>query len=203
MQANSLKNRINFSHAKALRRAREMLKLTRNEMALKLQVSPETVKKYEVGRAIIDEEKVDKFISILNLSREDYEKIRKGKGIGLLKRTKKVQTNEQRRSYQKVISKEVRVLKIMRQIKKISQDQASALCGYSRPTIGHIENGRIELPDSRIRHIVLSYGLEMNYFYELMKEEILRDELLQVCVDKIKQLPEEKLKIVSSLLKSF
>lgn len=203
MQATSLKNKINLSHAKALRRAREMLKVSRENLAQALKVSFKTIEKLENGRSQIDEERINSILTALNLSREAYEKIRKGKGIGLLRRKKKVLINGQRRSYQKVISKEVRVLKIMRQMQKYSQDQASALCGYSRPTIGHIENGRIELPKSRIRHIVLSYGLEMNQFYILMKEEILRDELLQSCFEKMNQLTEDKLKLVNSLLLSF
>ncbi|MBA2404392.1 MAG: helix-turn-helix transcriptional regulator [Bdellovibrionales bacterium] len=57
MQATTLKNRINLSHAKAIRRSRELLKLTRKEMASRLGISFQAVEKYESGRAIIDEER--------------------------------------------------------------------------------------------------------------------------------------------------
>ena len=67
MQATTLKNRINISHAKAIRRARELLKLTRKEMAQWLGISFQAVEKYESGRAVIDEEKLKKILKALEL----------------------------------------------------------------------------------------------------------------------------------------
>jgi DNA-binding XRE family transcriptional regulator len=59
---------------------------------------------------------------------------------------RRVLTNNDRCSYQRIITKEVRVLKALRRMEKLSQDQASSICGYSISTISHIENGRIEIP---------------------------------------------------------
>ena len=200
MQATTLKNRINLSHAKAIRRCRELLKLTRKELAQRLGISFQAVEKYESGRAIIDEEKLKKILKVLELSVEEYEKIRKGKGIGVRKKVKTVSTNQDRRSYKRIITKEVRVLKILRLMKNLTQDQASAVCGYSRPSIGHIENGRIEIDIERAHHIVSSYGLEMGEYYRLMKEEVLRDEVMESCYSKMMNLPEDKLKLIQSVL---
>lgn len=203
MQATTLKDKINLSHAKALRRSREQLKVTRIELARRLNLSPKSIEKYESGRAIIDESKLQSILKALDLKREDFEKIRRGKGCGLKKKKKTVLTNQERRSYQRIITKEVRVLKILRQMKNLSQDQASSICGYSRPSIGHIENGRITLDQNRIEHIVESYGHPMSEFQGLMKEEVLRDEVLNSCFEKMLSLPEEKLKLINSLLQSF
>lgn len=203
MQSATQKNKINLSHAKALKRARELMKVTRNEMARRLKLSLEAVKKYESGRTLIDEEKIQKWLSVLDLTDEDYQKIKLGKGITRNRKQKTVFTNSERRSYKRIITKEVRVLKFLRTMKNLSQDQASAICGYSRPSIGHIENGRITLDQSRIRHIVKSYGHPMDEFDRLMCEEIIRDEILNEAIEKMKQLPEDKLKVISSLLESF
>jgi transcriptional regulator with XRE-family HTH domain len=203
MQATTLKEKINLSHSKAIRRSRELLKLTRKDMASRLGISFQAVEKYESGRAIIDEEKLGKILQAMELSAEDYHKIRRGKGIGLLKKKKTVVTNGDRRSYRRVITKEVRILKILRSMKKLSKDQASSICGYSRPTVGHIENGRIELDISRIEHIVISYGHAMTEFHRLMKEEVFRDEVLEECYAKMMALTEEKLKLVQSVLKNL
>ncbi len=203
MQPTTLKNKINLSHAKALKRARELMKVSRVEMAKRLNLSLGAIKKYESGRAIIDEKKINLFIAALDLSNEDYQKIKKGKGITRNRKQKIVLENTDRRSYKKIITKEVRVLKVLRQMKQISQDHASALCGYSRPTIGHIENGRIELDKARIKYIISCYGQDVPEFERLMKEEILRDEMLKVCFEKMMNLSEEKLKLVSSLLMTF
>ncbi len=83
MTAVTLKDKINLSHAKALRRSREQLKVTRVELALCLKLSPKAVEKYESGRAIIDEEKLQSILKALDLKHEDFEKIRRGKGRGL------------------------------------------------------------------------------------------------------------------------
>jgi transcriptional regulator with XRE-family HTH domain len=203
MTASTLKNKINLSHAKALRRSRELLKVTRHELGHRLGLSLKAIEKYESGRAIIDEKKLQNVLEALNLNHGDYEKIRRGKGIGLKKKQKTVHSNQERRSYRRVITKEVRVLKILRQMKSLTQDQASSICGYSRPSVGHIENGRIEIPMERIRHIVASYGYQFSKFEELMKEEVLRDEIIESCSQKLISLPEDKLKIVQSVLANF
>lgn len=203
MTTATLKEKINLSHAKALKRAREMMKVTRVEMAQRLNLSLESIKKYESGRAIIDEKKIFHFLKALNLTNEDYQKIKKGKGITRNRKVKTVFSNQERRSYRRIITKEVRVLKMLRQMKNITQDQASALCGYSRPSIGHIENGRIELDFDRIQHIVLSLGHTMEEFTRLMHEEVLRDEVLEFCYSKMVGLAEDKLLLIKSLLSTF
>lgn len=114
-----------------------------------------------------------------------------------------VLTNSDRRSYQRIITKEVRVLRILRRMKKLTQDGASSVCGYSRPSIGHIENGRIEIPKERVEHIVRSYGFDIREFERLTKEEVLRDEVVELCFSRILNLSGEKLKLVNSILINF
>lgn len=203
MQATTQKKIINYSNAKALRRARELVKVTRNELANRLNLTVNAVEKYESGRAIMDEEKILKVLHALNLNEEQFDKIKRGKGTGLLRKQKTVFENADRRSYRRVITKEVRVLKILRQMKNLTQDQASAMCGYSKPTIGHIENGRIEVPIDRIEHIVSSYGHPTSEFQRLMKEEVLRDEIIRVCTEKLMGLPEDKLKLAQGVIQNL
>ena len=88
-------------------------------------------------------------------------------------------------------------------MKDISQDRASSLCGYSIHSIGHIEKGRIELDQERINHIVSSYEFEMSEYHRLMNEEVLRDEVLELCYRKMVSLPEIKLQLIQSLLQTF
>jgi transcriptional regulator with XRE-family HTH domain len=198
-------DRINFSNAKALRRAREIMKLTRNELALRLNISTKAIEKYENGRAILDDDKINFLLAGLELNREQFYKIKKGKGFkkrGLgLNRT--VHTNHDRRSYRKIITRECEVLRSMRRIKKLSQDQASSLCGYPRSTIGHIENGRIELTIERIKHIVESYGYQFHEYEVNFNRGELRDQIIDECCKKIELLDDSKLEIVKNLLRSL
>ena len=193
----------NLSNGKALKRARELRKLSRIELARMLDLSPKTIEKYENGRKKIEKEDVKLFMKALNLTTEQFKKIKKGKGCGVNKKSKKVVENTDRRSYQKLITKECKVLKSLRRMKRISQDDASKLCGYSRPTIGHIENGRIELSKERIKHIVKSYGYDhINFEKEYEKNEQ-RDEIIEKCINKLIMLSEEKLNTIKTILESL
>jgi len=94
-------------------------------------------------------------------------------------------------------------LRSMRRMKKISQDEASRLCGYSRATIGHIENGRIELSRSRIEYILRCYGYEYSEFEGNMSKEELRDSITDYCFNKIEELENEKLELLKNLLRNL
>jgi DNA-binding XRE family transcriptional regulator len=110
MKVFTTKEKINLSNAKALRRSRERLKETRAELGNRLKLSAKAIEKCESGRACIDEETIVKIIEALNLTIEEFKKIKRGKGIGWLRRARTVFANNERRSYKKLMAKEVRVL---------------------------------------------------------------------------------------------
>lgn len=194
----------NKSNIKALKQARVSQALSRKELAQRLDVTPKAIEKYENGRDTLSEARLQKIINALEISPEQFFKVKKGKYLKTAKkREKKVHTNKDRRSYQKNITKECKVLRSMRRMKKISQDDASKLCGYSRATIGHIENGRIELTRSRIEHIIRSYGYAYSDFRENAGKEELRDSVVDYCLKKISDLDDSKLKAIKSLLNSM
>ncbi len=91
----------------------------------------------------------------------------------------------------------------MRILRNLSQRKASSLCGYHKKAIGVIENGRVELSQSRIQHIVKSYGFTMKDFESHMKADILVTEIQDECISIIRALSEDKLKIVHPLLLNF
>lgn len=195
--------RMNLSNANALRRVREHLKVTKVELAQKLCVSVKTIDRLESGETQLTEHKILEVLDAMGMSMENFLRAKKGRPLVIEKREKLVTENEQRRSYRKIITKEVQALKTLRRMKGISQDFASSLCGYARPSIGHIENGRIELNQDRIIHIVSSYGFDLNEFNRLMAEEVPRERILEDCQQILVGLKEEKLKIVYVLLRTF
>ena len=195
--------RMNLSNAMALRRAREQLKVTKAELASKLDVSVKTIDRLENGDGSLTDDKIKGVLNALGISSEEFLRAKKNRELSPQKRKRLVTENAHRRSYKKIITKEVQVLKTLRKMKSISQDQASSLCGYSRPSIGHIENGRIEVDQDRIGHIVSSSGFELSEFRRLMDEEVLRDEVLDKCLSKMMGLSEEKLKLIQGLLQTF
>lgn len=194
----------NESIIKTLRRIREAKNISRKDFAKKLNVTTKAIEKYENGRDNLSEARLLKILSALELTPEEFEKIRLSRKIPKgTKREKKVLSNSDRRSYQKKITKECQVLRSMRRMKGISQDKASKLCGYSRATIGHIENGRIELDAKRINLIIESYGYLIKDFQNYMEKEGLRDNIIDDCVKSIMQLDDTKLTLIKNLLKTF
>jgi transcriptional regulator with XRE-family HTH domain len=192
---------MNLSNGKALRKAREHLRVTKVELAQRMNLSFKSIDRAENGEMSLNNARLESFLSALGIGMEHFLRVKKGRALyPPKKREKLVVENAQRRSYRKQITKEVKVLRALRKMGGLSQDQASSICGYSRPSIGHIENGRIELDRERINHIVSSYGFAASEFERMMSEDVLRDEIMERCVERISSLSEEKLKVIQSLL---
>jgi len=192
----------------ALKELRLDLGMTLTEASAKLKIGPKGLGAIENGRVCLDKSRTEEIVKSYDLTYLDF--IKKKKLIEKEQKNKKgkqvvrhVLSNSDRRSYQKIITKECKVLRSMRRIKKISQDEASRLCGYSRPTIGHIENGRIEISRERAKHIVESYGYKYSDFEENLSKAELRDSVIDLCLEKIEHLDDSKLEIVKNLLGSF
>ena len=185
---------------RAIRLVREQKEISREEMGGLLGVSFKTIESIENGRMSLSRERKEAILEVLGVDDKELKRIKKHWVVKAKEKKKTVLQNTDRRSYRKIITKEVKILIHLRRAKKLTQDKASFKCGYSRPTIGHIENGRIEIPRDRIRHIIHCYGYQFSKFEELMKEEVLRDEILDLCFEKMCQLNESKLKLVQTML---
>ena len=203
MLGKSIEQKIIESNAKVLRKARVLKCLSRKELAEKLNVTYKSIEKIENGRDKLSPERLNKILDAIGISNEEFLKLKQGKGITEQVRLKNVLEHRDRRSYKKNITKEVKVLKTLRRMKDISQDKASTLCGYSRPTIGHIENGRIAIDRNRILHIISCYGFKYLDFERYLKVDNLRDEIIDHCLKKLKILSDEKLGHVWGIIDSM
>ena len=114
-----------------------------------------------------------------------------------------IENNKLRRSYKKIVSEDVRVLAALRKLRGLSQYNAGRICGYSKCTMGHIENGRINLSEDRIAHIVKSYGFTMKDFNQYKNGGHLITDLQEDCIEIIKKIDITKLNAVYAILKSF
>lgn len=194
------------STQRVLKRLRQEQGLTLKQAGEKLSISLQAIDAIEQGRVYLTDERIEEIVKAYGLTMMDFKRMDR-----VLKREKRpkrevnitVMSNQDRRSYQKIVTKECKVLKSLRKEKGISQDKASELCGYSRPTIGHIENGRIELDQERINYIVRSYGFEIAKFEDAVKRDQQRDEIIEMCEQKIRELDSGKLELVKNLLATF
>ena len=192
----------------AIRKLREIKGLERKEAGLLLEVSPKTIESFENGRNPLSREKLSKYISLYGFSTSDFDACLAGNIDQIkekygAKKKKIIENNFLRRSYKRIVTKEVKVLVVLRRLREVSQYQASRLCGYSESSIGHIEAGRIELSLKRICHIVESYGFTMDDFnYHLNGTEFVT-EIQDQCILVIRKLSKDQLKIVQPLLETF
>lgn len=191
-----------------LKKLRELKSLNRKEAGTLLEVSFKTVEKFENGRTTLNRSKIDEILRAYGFSYEEFCLCRDGKIEQVKakhghKKAKVIEQNNLRRSYKKVITKEAKVLQVLRTLKGLTQYKASHLCGYHKTAIGHIENGRIEIPRKRVQHIVDCYGFTMDDFNHHMKSEVFVTEIQDDCIKIIKALGEEKLKAVYPLLSTF
>ncbi|MCB9027144.1 MAG: XRE family transcriptional regulator [Bdellovibrionaceae bacterium] len=140
----------------ALRRMRISRKISRVDAGKAIGVSAKTIERIENGRHNISDERMKQLIRRYRYTLEEFRHILEGKivlpdlparSIYKTKRTPRIEG----RKYQKIISKEARVLKAIRKLRKLTRPQAAELCGLSRSVIDHWENGRVNLPSERIK----------------------------------------------------
>ncbi len=192
----------------ALRKLREIKGLDRKEAGSLLGVGYKTIEKFENGRTTLNRSRIDKIILSYGFLFDDFCLCRDGKFEQVKskfcpKKKKVIEHNACRRSYKRIITKEVEVLMVLRKLRGLTQYNASYICGYSKTAVGHIENGRVEIPSKRLKHIVESYGFTIDDFNYHMKAERFVTDIQDECIKIIKELSEEKLKAVHPLLLTF
>ena len=76
------------------------------------------------------------------------------------------------RSSKKLITKEARILRSMRELSRISMRDAAAISGLNAATINHIENGRQNILTRHLEALLPAYGQTLAAFaVEIQKEE--------------------------------
>lgn len=173
----------NESTVTALKKTRLHRKVSRKELASRLNVSVSAIEKYERGMDYLSTGRVNRILNALNSTEVELLKLKRGRSLSKYIKMKNVKKKEDRRSYQKIITKECKVLRSIRRSLGLSQDKVSKLCGYSRSTIGHIENGRIELTKNRLLKILNCYGLNVVKFHEIYNQDIIFDEIVDECIE--------------------
>lgn len=196
--------------SQALRDIRIYKRNTREEIAKLIGKSKETVKKCEDGRSNYSLEDQGILLRHFRFTKADFQTVLDGqRNVPRLHARSAYETTrkapEECRKYQKIISKESRVLTILRKRAKLSQPEAAKLCGFSRSMIDHRESGRVDLSDKteEIRKVVSSYGFKMENYYDLLNSEILRDEVIDECLKILETISDDKLRAVQALLVNF
>jgi transcriptional regulator with XRE-family HTH domain len=109
-----------------------------------------------------------------------------------------------KRSAEKRITKEMRVVRFMRMSRGISMRKAGAMLGLSDSLISHIEQGRQDLPKDRAAAMVQAYRYTWQDFQTFIAtDEIPYTDPKDACIQLLDRIPLPKLATVLSILKGF
>lgn len=101
---------------------------------------------------------------------------------------------KKRRSNEKRMTKEARVLKYMREGRKLSMRRAAKVIGTSEAQINHAENGRKDLRPDFIMKVVSGYGYSYQDFLDLLSDKKeAPEQTLNECIAILKRLNSEKI----------
>lgn len=191
-----------------IKKMRLVRKLRRKQAAHFLPFDHKNLEKLENGRGNISIEQFKLLQSTYGFSDSDVEALRLGKYKVIEnsrghKQKITTENRKDRRFCHRKISRECKVLKEMRLMKEIDQYSASKDCGFGRNTVGFIENGRVTLTEKKIRHIVETYGFTMELYQQLLKQPLLRHEIIEQCHELLGKLDENKLRVIFPMLQSM
>lgn len=117
---------------------------------------------------------------------------------------KSVKKKKTRRCDFKKVTKEARLLKVLRESRNLSMRMVGRLFNVSEATINHAENGRMDLNPKFISDLISVYGYSYEQFEQMLKDEIETPEVIRgECIEIIKRLDQSKLKRVKLILESF
>lgn len=192
----------------ALKAARLMKGWSRRLAAEKLGCSVAAVEQFENTRCNLSPQRLQKILSAYGLSEEKFAQIRRDsmrRLAELCEQGKKDRSlnRKPRRNEYKVITKEVRALRILRKRRGISQCEASRLCGYIPRRFSHLEAGRIELKKHRLEHILRCLGFAWSEFESLLQAPVLRDEVIEAAIQDLHRLDDQALTSAANVIKAL
>lgn len=115
-----------------------------------------------------------------------------------------IKKKKTRRSDFKEMTKEARLLKVLRESRNISMRMAAKLFKKSEAIINHAENGRLTLNPKLISDLIGIYGYSYEEFIKMLNDEIETPEVIRgECIEIIKRLDANKMKRIKLILESF
>ena len=193
---------------RALKAARLLKGLSRKDAAKLLGWKVVSFEQIENGRCNFSKERLHKILEAYGYSLKEFERVKLDPKLAMASICQAGKADQSvdrkpRRNHYKIVTKEVRVIRILRKRKGISQYEASRLCGLVPGGFGHIEVGRIELKADRIRHILACLGYSWIEFEQLMKASVLRDEIIDDAALILKKLDDQSLISATNVIKAL
>ena len=109
-----------------------------------------------------------------------------------------------KRSQQKIITREVKIIRAIREKRKLSVQKAAEVIGTNKSTLTALENGRIDLSGEWVKKIIKAYGVNEVQFYQMVEaKDFIREEIVQEINEYLGRISYEKLLVVRQVVMSM
>jgi transcriptional regulator with XRE-family HTH domain len=108
-----------------------------------------------------------------------------------------------KRSQQKIVTRDARILRHLRLSKKLSLNKAGHAVGISGSAIAHIEQGRMDISRARLETLVRAYGYTMNEYLEFADGKELPRNLRDECLLLLRKCEESKIQVLHPVITSL
>ncbi len=126
------------------------------------------------------------------------------RGGNAMNETVKVLKKKRRRCDLKIVTKEGKILKFLRESRRLSMRQAAKLVNVSVASINHLENGRMDISTKLILQLLDAYIYTYEDFIKMQSPEYSLPQMtLDECITILKRLEPEKLRKVKLFLETF
>lgn len=191
----------------ALKAARLSLGLNRRQAAERCACSIRALEQLENGRCNFSEDRIRRIVEKMGMSWAEFSLLNASPEEALAQidayNLERTMSRKPRRNLYKVVTKEVRAIRILRKRRGISQYKASALCGFRRCTFGLIEAGRSDLTEGKIDLILRSLKYKREDFDKIVRGNVMVDEVIAEIVALLDRLDDQALLSAASVIKAL
>lgn len=109
-----------------------------------------------------------------------------------------------KRSQKKIITREVKIIRAIREKRKLSVQKASEVIGTNKSTLTALENGRIDLSVDWIKRILKGYNVNEASFKQMIEaKDSIREEIVSEVNEMLLKLSYDRLLVIRQMLISF
>ncbi len=191
----------------AFKAARLSLGLNRRQAAERCSCSIRALEQLENGRCNYTEDRIRRLVRKMGMEWEEFHKIENSPEKALAQidayNLERTLSRKPRRNLYKIVTKEVRAIRILRKRRGVSQYKASELCGFKECTFGLIEAGRTDLSDNRIDQILRSLGYKRQDFDKIVRADLIADEVITEISSLLELLDDSALHSILTMIKAL
>ncbi|MBK9321674.1 MAG: helix-turn-helix transcriptional regulator [Bdellovibrionaceae bacterium] len=191
----------------AFKAARLSLGLNRRQAAERCSCSIRALEQLENGRCNYTEDRLKRLIENMGMTWPEFLRFKDSPEKALAQidayNQERTLSRKPRRNLYKLVTKEVRAIRVLRKRRNISQYKASEICGFKECAFGLIEAGRTDLTENKIDLILRSLGYKRQDFDKIVRADIIADEVISEINSLLELLDDQALHTILTMIKTL